>query len=729
MIYLVSRNKTLFGSTRYKQVEFREAMDFLWSLKIAQFDTETTGLDAHTKDLLTIQLGNRINQVVFDWTTLTKEERLELKRYFESDVLFIGWNLMFDISFLYVQDIWPKYLWDGMIAEKLIWLGYPPTFREMSLKAAAWNYLNYDLDKTVRGKIVNDGLTEDVVVYAAGDVMWLEDIKEKQEVELDKQELQLAMKFECEFIKSLAYFKYCGVHLDINKWKAKMEKDKKKLIDSERELNEWVVNWDAQSQHKHDGWDIQHIDTWYMPDTKLIEESKALVKNGYIRYPQGDAAGPGFDMIAYRKRVTSIFTKTDLQGDLFSGFDTTPKCTINWSSSQQVIKLFEVLGINVETFDKVTKKKKKSVEAKLISPQKDKFPIIPIYLRYQEAAKVVSTYGENWIRAINPKTGRIHVDFHSLGADTARVSSGGGVYKLNLQNLPHDKETRACFTSEKGFSWISADYQSQESRIIASVSKDKAMIDIFENGCGDVHSLVAKMSYPHIIPEDCPIEEIAARYKPQRQDAKGVEFAINYGGDANTIMNNKGIPLDEAQRIYDNFMKGFPGVKQYQDYCRAAVMRDGYILLNPITKHRAHIYDIDELWKISEKFKDPEFWSYYREMKRTAPTCDTVQDVKRYFQRKSASEKQSINYRIQNRGAMMFKLASIKMFNWIVEHGYLNIVKMCVPVHDEFNLECPESIADKVAEVLVKCMIDGAKPFCPNVFLGADVDINDHWVH
>ena len=108
MIYLVSRNKTLFGSTRYKQVEFREAMDFLWSLKIAQFDTETTGLDAHTKDLLTIQLGNRINQVVFDWTTLTKEERLELKRYFESDVLFIGWNLMFDISFLYVQDIWPK---------------------------------------------------------------------------------------------------------------------------------------------------------------------------------------------------------------------------------------------------------------------------------------------------------------------------------------------------------------------------------------------------------------------------------------------------------------------------------------------------------------------------------------------------------------------------------------------------------------------------------------------
>ena len=255
------------------------------------------------------------------------------------------------------------------------------------------------------------------------------------------------------------------------------------------------------------------------------------------------------------------------------------------------------------------------------------------------------------------------------------------------------------------------------------------MIELFEHGCGDVHSLVAKMSYPNIIPRDCPIEDIAKLYHAQRQDAKGIEFAINYGGDANTIANNKGLPLSEAQEIYDNFMKGFPGVKQYQDYCRMAVMRDGYILLNPITKHRAHIYDIDDLWRISKKFNDPEFWNYYREMKRDSPGCDTVQDVKRYFQRKAASEKQSINYRIQNRGAMCFKLSSIKLFNWIKEHKLLNIVKMCVPVHDEFNLECPESIADEVSKVLVKCMIDGGKPFCPNVFLGADVTVSDHWIH
>ncbi len=121
-----------------------------------------------------------------------------------------------------------------------------------------------------------------------------------------------------------------------------------------------------------------------------------------------------------------------------------------------------------------------------------------------------------------------------------------------MQNLPHDPETRACFTSEEGNAWLSADYQSQESRIIASVSKDEKMIDLFEHGCGDVHSLVAYMSYPNIIPRDTKIEDIKKLYHNWRQKAKSIEFAINYGGDYNTISKNDGIPVEEAKEIYDN---------------------------------------------------------------------------------------------------------------------------------------------------------------------------------
>ena len=756
MIYLVSQNRGLFSPEKYKQIEFSEALEILLPLKIVQFDTETMGLDPYTKELLTVQLGNKENQVVFDWTTLGVLEKRILKDYFESDRVFLGWNLMFDLGFLYVNDIWPKHIWDGMIAEKLIFLGFPPVlsvepYNELqlpdytpaydkdgilryyelsySLKAAAERRCKINIDKTVRGKIIDEGLTEEVIVYAAGDVMWLEDIKEEQDKELDRQDLQKAMAFECEFIKSLAYAKHCGVHLDADKWVEKMERDLSRLKKAEDALNKWVVDWEKNkmSSSVSPGEPIEYVD----PNLIGESDSEWLLSHGYVRYPAGDKPNPRFPgnrMQAYKKRESkSKYTVKDLQGNLFEGFNTEPRCIVNWSSSKQVIPLFEELGIQVKTFDKKTKREKKSVEEKLLAPQAKDFSIIPLYLDYQGASKVVSTYGDNWLKAINPKTGRIHVELHSIGTDTARVSSGGGVYKLNLQNLPHDEETRACFTAEKGNVWISCDYSGQESAITASVSKDPKMIEILSSG-GDLHSEVAKSCWPDLL-GGLTDKEVKEKYKSYRQNAKGVEFGIFYGGDAHTLRANKGFEMKEAERIYNNFMEAFPGIKRYQDYCRRDVMAKGYILMNPVVKHRAHIFDYPVLKKTMDKMNDRSFMDYYWDMKKNSPYCDTVQEVKKFNVRKSASERQAINYRIQNRGACCFKLASIKFFNWIVQHNYQNIVKMCAPVHDEWNIECPESMKDEVADVLVKCMIAGGKPFCPNVFLGADVSVGDHWIH
>ena len=269
MIYLVSKNKSLFGSKRYKEVTLDKAIRCLLEMSIVnvQLDTETTGLDEHTKKILTIQLGNKKNQFVFDWTTLTLKEKQQLKEYIErDDILLLGWNLMFDLRFLYSVNIWPKHVWDGYIGQKLIWLGYShedlvamfldqgedPIYAGYSLKADCHNYCNIDLDKSVRGKIINEGLTEEVVVYAAGDVMYIEDIKNEMDKILDAQELQTAMFVECEFIKSLAYFQYCGVLLDVDKWKAKMVKDLANMKAAEDELNKWVIEWEARQDEKYE---------------------------------------------------------------------------------------------------------------------------------------------------------------------------------------------------------------------------------------------------------------------------------------------------------------------------------------------------------------------------------------------------------------------------------------------------------------------------------------------
>ena len=417
-----------------------------------------------------------------------------------------------------------------MLAEKLIWLGYPAGMKGMSLKDTAFRYLGIDIDKTIRGKINQTGLTEDVIVYAAGDVQPLEDIKDAQEKEIQAQELETAVSFENEFVKCLAYIEYCGVRLDVPRWKAKMENDLERLNKAEKALNDWVVSYYKEHLHDPDSTNTLEVEVDFCLEervgSKVIKHAIEYKTYTPIEAPR-TVTGP--DYVSYLKQKLKVvfpFVKINLQGDLFSGFDTEPKCCINWSSSKQVIPLFELLGFNLITFDKVTKKKKKSVDAKIIKAQLDVSPIAALYLDYQGASKVVSTYGQNWLNAINPVTGRIHANFYQLGADTARLSCGGGTANVNVQNLPHDPETRACFIPEDGNDWISADYQGQESRIIASVSNDTAMLDLFINGCGDVHSLVAKMAYSHVI-GDTPIEEIKEKFPQYRQEAKGIEFAVS----------------------------------------------------------------------------------------------------------------------------------------------------------------------------------------------------------
>lgn len=664
MIYLVTKQQSLWTSDRYKVISAEEALELLAPLSVVELDTETMGLDPYTKELLTVQLGCAEFQVVIDCTSVDIHL---FKEYMENPQrMFLGWNIKFDLKFLYHQRIVPLRVYDGYLAEKLLWLGYPAGMHEMSLKAASINYLGVDMDKSVRGKIIQTGLTEDVIVYAAGDVSYLGRIRDKQLIELEKKGLLKAIDFENEFVKCLAYIEYCGAKLDIDKWKIKMTTDLNNLERYEAELNDWV------------------------------EESE----------------------------YSSKYCSVNIQGDLFNGFDTKPRCHINWTSSQQVIPLFEELGLNLKVLDKKTKHYKKSVDIKVVEPQASKSPLIPIYIKYKKAAIIVNTFGQKFLNLINPVTGRIHANFNQLGTDTGRLSST----EPNLQNLPHDAQTRACFVSDKGNRWISADYSGQESYLMASMANDEAMLEELTNGSGDLHSLTAKMVFQQI-PRDMPLKDIKKNFKDLRQEAKGYEFCFNYGGQDSTLIRNYGLDAKRAKEIYENYMSGFAGLKRYQDFRRVDVMRKGYILLSKITGHKAYIYDYDELKMQMEKQDDPDFWAYYREMKQENPECDTVQGVRRLARRKAESEKQSINYPIQAAGALCFKLASIKLFNWLLKNGLLFKVKYCIPVHDEINLEAPDEISEEVADILVKCMVSAGKPFCTRAHLGADVEIGDHWIH
>lgn len=53
----------------------------------------------------------------------------------------------------------------------------------------------------------------------------------------------------------------------------------------------------------------------------------------------------------------------------------------------------------------------------------------------------------------------------------------------------------------------------------------------------------------------------------------------------------------------------------------------------------------------------------------------------------------------------------------------------------EYNIEAPENMAEKVADVLRKCMEKGAQPFCTRLPLSTDVarekdgTLPTYWIH
>ena len=677
MIYLVTKQESLFENEDYKVISVEESLRLLNSLTIVGLDTETEGLDPWTKKLKSIQLGNYDFQVVIDTTTI---DPTLYKDYLESNRLFVGWNLKFDLKFLFKQGIVPRKVWDGYLAEKLMWLGYPSGIHSLSLKAAGEHYLDIELDKSVRGKIIYAGLTDDVIIYSANDVKYLEKIMELQQLELAKKGLEKAIIYENKFVLPLAYCEYCGVKLDVDKWKAKMQKDEQRVKTALDNCNKWLLKNEPDSNY--------------------------------------------------------IFI--DRQGDIFNSFNLEPQVTLNWNSAKQLIPLFKKYGVNVTIEDREKGGTKDSIDAKSLKPQKDKCSLIPLYLEYKEAIKVTSTYGENFLKQINPVSGRIHTNYQQMGADTTRVTSGGKdkgakVDYVNLLNLPANAETRACFVAEKGNKWISIDYSGQETYLMASIANDSAIIEELTNGSGDIHSLTAYMSY-HEIPRDTNIKDIKKNYHNLRQEAKGIEFAINYGGDANTISRNKGIPIEEATKKYNSYMSGFKGLKKYQDFRRKDWFDKGYILLNPLTGHKAYIYDYERLLE-DKKWMSTLDWNYYREMKNSCPECDTVQRVRHFFKRKSASEKQSINYPIQATGSMCLRVSMINFFEYLRNNNLLFKVLICVTPYDEINCEAPSEIANDIAKVLYNCMIKAGSYFCTRCKLDADIsydkdgNLPTYWIH
>lgn len=509
MICLVSTQKELFNNTEYKLITIEESLQLLKSCKVLQFDSETSCKNPHLGRILCIQMGNREKdvQLVIDCDTV---DILRYKDILET-TLIIGHNLKFDLQWLYNHGIIPRNVYDTMIVEQLLYMGFPripitpERYRKygydfpykiveskegniyyelsFSLQSLASKYLNIDIDKSIRGEIIWRGLDTKVIKYAAGDVMYLEDIMWKQVAECKKKDCLKGAKLECAFVPVIAYLEWCGIKLDETKWKEKMAKDRENLDKSLDKLNKYAIS-----------------------------------------HPK------------LKKWVTQ-----NTQGDLFTGWDTAPKWGVDWQK-KEAIQVVKALGFNVSAISKQTNKETESIMEKVLSSQKgidDVF--LKLYFDYQGYYKVCSSFGQGHLNIINPKTGRIHTTYWQIGTVTGRMSSGGTTdedlarYKklpvkecnnLNLQQLPHDPITRSCFVSEPCNNFISCDYAAMEARAGAEVYNEKVLLDEFLYGSGDTHAAYAKVVFAEEL-KDVEVKDIKKLRPDLRNKVKSVEFEIN----------------------------------------------------------------------------------------------------------------------------------------------------------------------------------------------------------
>lgn len=553
MIYLVTKKTELFKSEYYTIIDAEKSLDMMQSWDLIQLDSETTGRDPHICDFLCVQFGNdkADTRIVLD----CESYRIELYKELLESKLLILQNAKFDIQFLFKHHIIPRKIYDTMIVEQLLHLGYPSGQISYSLKAIAERRLGIDIDKTVRGEIIWRGLDTSVILYAAGDVTYLEKIMLSQIEDLKKQDLIKAAQLENRTVIAIAYIEWCGIHLNQTKWKEKMKKDQANLQNAITALNSFI-----EEKAGTDGYTVEQdfvirrarivpgvsplqIETFEFPENSIeIPNSRRKVHS--VQESCNNEPEVVTDDIVTRIKRKFPFCEVNLQGDLFSGFNTKPKCIINWSSSKQVIQVAKWLGFDTTVQDKKTGENKDSVLEKSLSIQKginDEF--LKLYFTYQEYAKVVSSFGQGHLNAINPITGRLHTIFKQLGAASGRLSCGSqqpntDLAKLkglnpkectypNIQQLPADDKTRGAFKAPNdNYLFVSADFSAEESRLGADIYQDKAFLDEFIHGSKDTHNMFAWIVYRKECEElGCTCAADVKKKAPQwRKKVKGFEL-------------------------------------------------------------------------------------------------------------------------------------------------------------------------------------------------------------
>ena len=338
------------------------------------------------------------------------------------------------------------------------------------------------------------------------------------------------------------------------------------------------------------------------------------------------------------------------------------RAEINLDSQQQVTDALLNLGVPVPD----------STRAWQLQPLAEKYPVVAKLLEYRAVAKSMSSFGENILEFIEPKTGRIHADFRQIGAPTGRFSCSNP----NLQQIPHDQQYRRCFRAAEGKKLVIADYSQIELRILAEFSDDSNFIKAFASG-QDFHTTTASQVFG-VAPAEVTAD--------QRSFAKRLNFGVVYGIGASRFGLMTGLSQNDAENTMRKYFGTYRGLDSY--------LRESGT--NVITKRVART--------ASNRMLRLRFDETDRQQ---------ISSARRY----------GVNMPIQGTSADILKRA-LRILHDSLRGTSGRLVNI---VHDEVIVECDAAEAQSISETLERAMCTAGTEYLSKVPVNVDVHVADEW--
>ena len=245
---------------------------------------------------------------------------------------------------------------------------------------------------------------------------------------------------------------------------------------------------------------------------------------------------------------------------------------LNVNSSKQMNDfLYKELGLPIQSHRKTGKTSSSESSLKnlaKLAPNR----LFDVIINIRETKKLISTYLE---AEIDPD-GRFRCSYLLDGTESGRLASRKSATGTggNLQSVPKGI-AREVFIPDEGKMFMAADLSQAEARVVAYLARDKGLIDIFESG-EDIHKQVAASIF------NKKLDDVT---KEERELAKHIVHASNYGMGARHFAELTGLSTADAQTKLNLYHIHFPGIRIWHMEV-ARELKRSRILVTPMGRKR-----------------------------------------------------------------------------------------------------------------------------------------------